>query len=201
MNAKVERKERSHDAILASAERLLRQHGIAGARVADVMGGAGLTVGGFYAHFASKEELIDETIRRAAATIRAVLLSRIEDKPAADRAEVIVKRYLSTVNRDMVDQSCPLPAIIGEVGNTAPEHRDALAEQIEALTAALGDNLEPGRALPKRTIAIGLVALMSGGLSMARAFRGTAFSDEILKCCRAVGAFVARAESKKGDRS
>ena len=199
MNAKVEKKERSHEEILASAEKLVRRHGIIGARVADVMKGAGLTVGGFYAHFDSKEKLVDETIRRAATRLRHTLLSRIEEKPAADRAEVIVKRYLSGANRDAVDQGCPFPAIVGEVGNTSPEYRDVLAEQIEKLTEAIGQNLEPGRALPKRTIAIGLVALMSGGLGLARAFRGTDLSDEVLKACRAVGAFVARAESKKGD--
>jgi TetR/AcrR family transcriptional repressor of nem operon len=54
---KTEQKERTHETILASAARLIREHGISGARVADVMKGAGLTVGGFYAHFASKEAL------------------------------------------------------------------------------------------------------------------------------------------------
>ena len=63
MSAKIEQKELSHETILQSAARLLREKGIAGARVADVMKGAGLTVGGFYAHFTSKTELIDEALR------------------------------------------------------------------------------------------------------------------------------------------
>ena len=66
MTAKEEQKERSHATILESAARLLRERGISGARVADVMKGAGLTVGGFYAHFGSKEALVDEVLRRAA---------------------------------------------------------------------------------------------------------------------------------------
>src|SRR3954469_11601544 len=100
MNAKVEQREKSHATILESAARLVRERGIAGARVADVMKGAGLTVGGFYAHFDSKEHLVDEALRRTAASLRDRLFARIDEKPEADRAEVILKRYLSAANRD-----------------------------------------------------------------------------------------------------
>jgi TetR/AcrR family transcriptional repressor of nem operon len=70
MNAKLEQKERTHAAIIGSACKLLCEKGIAGARVYDVMSGAGLTVGGFYAHFASKKALVDEAIRRTAKIMR-----------------------------------------------------------------------------------------------------------------------------------
>src|SRR5579862_8577658 len=100
MNAKAEQKERSHQTILESAARLLRERGIAGARIADVMQGAGLTVGGFYAHFASKEALIEEALLRTADDLRALLFAKIDEKPAGDRAVVILKRYLSPDHRD-----------------------------------------------------------------------------------------------------
>src|SRR3954468_3270752 len=100
MSAKAEQKERSHGTILESAARLVRQRGISGARVADVMKGAGLTVGGFYAHFSSKEELVDEALRRSGASLRGHLFARLEQKPEADRAEVLLKRYLSAAHRD-----------------------------------------------------------------------------------------------------
>src|SRR6185436_9392571 len=116
----------SHEQILDSAARLVRERGISGARVADVMKGAGLTVGGFYAHFGSKEELVDEAIRRTGAALRERLFSRLEEKPAADRAEVVLKRYLSTGNRDEQSMGCPLPAIVAEVGTTSREHRDVI---------------------------------------------------------------------------
>ncbi|MBX3216822.1 MAG: TetR/AcrR family transcriptional regulator, partial [Labilithrix sp.] len=133
MSAKVERKERTRAAIVASACALLRQRGIAGARVADVMSGVGLTVGGFYAHFASKEALVDEAIRRTAAAMRAKLFERIEEKPAPARAEVVLKRYLSAAHRDDAANGCPMPAVVGEVSTMTPEHRDVLAEQISDL--------------------------------------------------------------------
>ncbi|WP_394821530.1 TetR/AcrR family transcriptional regulator [Pendulispora albinea] len=191
MNAKAERKERSHETILQSASRLLRERGIAGARVADVMMGAGLTVGGFYAHFGSKEELIDETLRRTGAALRQHLFGRVDEKPAADRVVVILKRYLSARNRDEFLRGCPLPAVMSEVGTTAPQHRDALRVEIEAMASGIEEHLPP-HALPRRYLALGLVALMTGGLSLARAFRGTEMSDEVLKACRALGAFAAR---------
>src|SRR5215468_1656858 len=126
MSTKLEQKERTHETILESAARLVRSKGIAGARVADVMKGAGLTVGGFYAHFASKEALVDETLRRTGAELRSRLFARIEEKPETARVEVILKRYLSAAHRDERSLGCPLPAVVGEVGTTAPEHRAAL---------------------------------------------------------------------------
>src|ERR1700755_2001727 len=95
MTSKREQKARTHETILESAARLVRERGIVGARVADVMAGARLTVGGFYAHFGSKAELIDEAWRQTGAKLRDMLFARLEQKPAADRAAVILKRYLS----------------------------------------------------------------------------------------------------------
>lgn len=191
MNAKVEQKERTHAAIIESACRLLRQKGIGGARVSDVMGGAGLTVGGFYAHFASKEALVDEAIRRTAAFMRQKLFDRIEDKPAAARAEVVLKRYLSAAHRDDPASGCPMPAIVGEVATSAPEHRAVLAEQIGVLADELTSCFGAGARAPSRANVLAILALMYGGLSLARAVRGTELSDEILRACRAFG---------KGDR-
>ncbi|HTB72698.1 MAG TPA: TetR/AcrR family transcriptional regulator [Polyangiaceae bacterium] len=202
MNAKIEQKERSHETILESAASLLRARGISGARVADVMKGAGLTVGGFYAHFASKESLVDEALRRTGAGLRERLFSRIDEKPEADRAEVVLKRYLSAAHRDAQTLGCPLPAVVGEIGTTAGEHRDVLAEEIEALSSGLeeylphGTQATPRRGVPRRALALGLVALMVGGLSLARALRGTPLSDEMIRACRTLGAAVARGTTK-----
>lgn len=185
MTTKVERKERTHVSILESAERLVRAKGIGGARVADVMKGAGLTVGGFYAHFASKEALVDDVIRRTASAMRARLFAGLDDKDEADRAEVVLKRYLSAAHRDEVEQGCPFPAIVGEVATGAPEHREVLADGVGAFTSELERLLPRGDALQRRHLAIALFALMYGGLSLARALRGTELSDEVLRACRA----------------
>ncbi len=198
MNAKIEQKERSHESILQSAARLVREKGISGASVADVMKGAALTVGGFYAHFSSKDELVDETLRRTGARLRDGLFAGVDEKPEADRAEVILKRYLSADHRDAATLGCPLPAVVGEVGTTAPQHRALVAEQVQSLVDGLAEHLPAGGIVPRRLLAIGLVALMYGGLSLARAVKGTELSDEVLRACRALGAAAARCG--KGER-
>ncbi len=197
MNAREERKEISHQTILESAARLVRDKGISGARVADVMEGAGLTVGGFYAHFASKDELVDETLQRIGAELRDRLFARLEEKPEADRAEIILKRYLSPAHREAETLGCPLPSVVGEVGTTAPQHRDVLAGQVAAIAAGVEKHLPAERVIPRRLLAIGFVALMYGGLSLARALRGTGLSDEVLRACRMLGV---AALGTKGDR-
>ena len=188
MNAKAERKQRSHQSILESAARLVREKGISGARVADVMQGADLTVGGFYAHFSSKDELVDEALRRTGAALRDKLFEGIEEKPESARAEVILKRYLSAAHRDALTLGCPLPAVVGEIGTSAPQHGDVLGEQLQALALRLAKHLPAGG----RLMAIGLVALMYGGLSLSRALRGTDLSDDVLRACRALGAAAIR---------
>ena len=202
MVTKSEQRERSHEAILANAARLVRERGIAGAKVADVMSAAGLTVGGFYAHFASKESLLDAAIRRTAQEMREMLFGRLDEKPAEDRAEIVLKRYLSAAHRDATDVGCPLPAITGEVATTAPEHRAVVEEQLLGMTTELLAHLPAANSgnkafLPPRTLALGLVALMYGGLGLSRAVRGTELSDEILRACRSLGAFAARGGSHK----
>jgi TetR/AcrR family transcriptional regulator, transcriptional repressor for nem operon len=192
MSIKSEQKAETHKTILESAARLVRERGIGGARVADVMGGARLTVGGFYAHFGSKAELIDETLRQMGRKLRETLFVRLDEKPAEDRAVVILKRYLSAAHRDLETEGCPLPAVVGEVATTAPEHAEVLGEEIEALARGIGENLPAAASVPRRQLAIGLVALMYGGLGLARALRGTSLSDEVLRACRAVGTAAVR---------
>src|SRR5262249_48041403 len=161
------------------------EKGIGGARVADVMSGAGLTVGGFYAHFPSKEALVDEAIRRTAAFMRARLFESIEEKPPEVRGEVVLKRYLSAAHRDDPATGCPMPAIAGEISTTAPGHRAVLAEEIMKLADELAKQLPKGESTPRRSTALALIALMYGGISLARAVNGTDLSDEILRACRA----------------
>lgn len=187
MATKTEQKEKTHASILESAERLVRAKGIAGARVADVMKGAGLTVGGFYAHFASKESLVDEIIRRTAAHTRSRLFANLEEKDEKDRARLVLERYLSGAHRDECEEGCPFPAIVGEVATAAPEHREVMAEQVSAFASELGSLLPSAEAPERRHLALGLFALMYGGLALARALRGTPLSDEVLRACRSIG--------------
>ncbi|MDB4973458.1 MAG: tetR [Myxococcaceae bacterium] len=187
MNAKSEQKERSHETILASATRLLRERGVSGARVLDVMRGAGLTAGGFYAHFGSKEALIEQTLRRAFRELRVHLFDKLDEKPEADRAEVVLKRYLSAKHRDTQSLGCPLPAVVGEIAVGEPAYRGVLRDEVERFAEDLTVHAPSGDGAHERTVALGMIVLMYGGLTLARAVGPGELSDEVLRACRAFG--------------
>lgn len=198
MPSRAEQRERSHEAIVASAAALLRTRGIDGTSVAEVMAGAGLTVGGFYAHFDDKEALVRAGLRRCALELRARLFGGLDDadtdRRADKRLDTALRRYLSPQHRDDPAAGCALPAVVGEVGTTSPSYGGVVAEQLEAMVAALSEVVPSSSSssssskLSKRTVALATVAMMYGGLSLARAVRGTPLSDEILKACRAAAA-------------
>jgi TetR/AcrR family transcriptional repressor of nem operon len=155
-------------------------------------------VGGFYAHFDSKEELIGEALRRTSEDVRERLFEGLEDKPADKRAEVVLKRYLSAEHRDeFAQEGCAFPAVVGEIGTTAGEYRDVLREQVAAMSSELETLLPANGEPPRRLLAVGLVALMYGGLSLSRALRGSPLSDDVLRACRAIGALALRGASRK----
>ena len=182
MNVRSDQKERTRGDILASASRLLRERGIGGASVAEVMKGAGLTVGGFYAHFASKDELVDASLRHAMRQMWDQLLPTVGSARGAEAVAAIVRRYLSRSHRDHPAEGCPLPAVVGDAAQASPMIRDALADELGRHADTLGALLHGER---RRHQALALVALMYGGLGLARALAGTPLSDEILEACRA----------------
>lgn len=178
--ARAEQKERTRAGILDSAARLVRERGIVAASVSEVMKGAGLTVGGFYAHFESKEALVEETIRRTMREARQKLFGHIREEGLA-RLDAVLRTYLSKQHRDE-PAVCPLPSIAGELA-AAGAHEEVLAEELGISVDKLIEMLPAGR--ERRANAIAILALMFGGLTLSRAVRGTKLSDEILHACRA----------------
>lgn len=175
--SRAEQKRHSRDAIVASAGTLLRKRGIRESSVGDVMKGAGLTVGGFYGHFESKEELFVEAIRAAGDTWRRVV-AVAEGPTGRLRTLSVVKHYLSKAHRDNVETGCPLPNTVPEVAREGEPYRSALEGQFESFVHSLAGLLDSGP--DGREEALGLIATMYGALSLSRAVAGTPLSDEIL---------------------
>lgn len=173
-----EQKRHTREAILASAGTLLRTRGIAESSVGEVMQGAGLTVGGFYGHFGSKEELFVEAIRCAAAAGRQRMDAVAEAAPDRVGALQAVAAYVSSAHRDDVAGGCPLPNTVAEVARAGEPYRAALAEVYDSFVVPLAGMLGGGDA--SRQEALGLLATMYGALSLSRAVAGTPLSDEIL---------------------
>jgi TetR/AcrR family transcriptional repressor of nem operon len=185
VNAKAQQKERTRQAILDAAARSLRRGGISASTVGEVMKAAGLTVGGFYAHFQSKQDLLRQVMRSTSGQLWNRLLASVEATHApADRALAMVDAYLSEAHRDDLDEGCLLPATVAEVAREGRPYRTVLASTIDGLANELGQLMGGGPTA--RVRALGLVALMYGGVSIARALGKSALSAEVLAAARAV---------------
>src|SRR5262249_59825067 len=112
--------------------RLIRSRGFAGASVGRVMRGAGLTVGGFYAHFRSKEALEAEVLRGAIAERRRSWFAGLENRAGLDWLAPAGKRYLAIAHRDHSANGCPLPAVLSELTRSGRRTRDVMAETFES---------------------------------------------------------------------
>lgn len=183
MTTRTEQKERTRQDILASANRLLRERGIAGASVAEVMKGAGLTVGGFYAHFESKEALVAASLRQSLRELWTGMVAAAGKLGGVEAVSYVVRRYLSRSHRDHPCEGCPLPAVVADVAQAGEPVRDALALEIGDYAEALGECITDDSAASRQR-GLALIALMYGGLSLSRALKGTPASEEILKSCR-----------------
>jgi TetR/AcrR family transcriptional regulator, transcriptional repressor for nem operon len=183
---RMEQKEHTREEILSSAVRRLREHGISGASVAEVMKGAGLTVGGFYAHFDSKDSLVGAGLRSCMAQMREVMRSHLGAGRGAAAIAPLLNKYLSPLHRDTPQRGCPIPAVISEAAGAGEPVREALRDEFEAHVKVLTEHLE-GRSATRRRQALATLALMYGGLAMARAVKGTPLSEEILEACREYG--------------
>jgi TetR/AcrR family transcriptional repressor of nem operon len=185
------RKARSREGILAAAGRLLAKQGIAKTSVAEVTAEAGRTVGGFYGHWASKEELFTEALTRAYRESWSNLLARHAGAATPlERGVGVLRAYLSRSHRDGIDPGCPIPRVAPEAESLSEELREAFGAETEAFTEALAAKVD-GKG--RRAVALGMIALMYGGVSMARAVKGTPLADEMLRACREFGALALQA--------
>jgi TetR/AcrR family transcriptional repressor of nem operon len=172
----------NREKILDVAGALFRERGFGGIGVADIMKRAGLTHGGFYGHFASKDDLAAEITARVLG--RSGWMERLtgSDKPSfAD----VVRRYLSPRHRDDAGRGCLFAALGSEVVRQPRSVRRAFTEGLRLRIEALG-HLVPGRsAAARRQKALATMAGLVGALILSRAVDDRTLSDEILESAAA----------------
>ncbi|WP_020648954.1 TetR/AcrR family transcriptional regulator [Solimonas variicoloris] len=176
-------KEETRRRIVETAAAAFRAHGLDGIGVADLMKRAGLTHGGFYAHFESKDALFAEAIAAASTQTQASLRKAIEQAEPGQRREAFIGQYLSPQHRERIDRGCSIAALGADVARQGARTRRSFEAQIEALielAASVSDAPDEDR----RADAIRTVATMVGAMLMARAVRTSALSDEILAAAR-----------------
>ena len=166
--------------ILEAAGRLFRAKGFEAVTVAEVMRAAGLTHGGFYGHFGSKDDLIAQTLAYA--------LLAGEDRQRS-RAEVDLARYaagyLSPRHRDDLAGGCPTAGLGAETIRQSPEARAAMTAGLRRWIELLSEGAPGASAAEKRRVAIGSWAAMVGAVILARLSDDPRLSDEVLEQTRA----------------
>ncbi len=183
MDGQPSRKELSHERIVGAAARAIRRGGFQGVGVADIMKEAGLTHGGFYAHFASRNALLAEALERAgqdsAAKVKQGTAARQASGASALRA--LVDGYLSDRHLGNIETGCPVAALLSEMPRQSAEVREASAQRVRGLLDTVR------RALPSRAPADSAPAIASqlvGALQLARAVGDNAEGRALLNASR-----------------
>jgi TetR/AcrR family transcriptional repressor of nem operon len=179
-----EHKLETHARIVKKASVRLREKGAHGIGVADLMKEAGLTHGGFYAHFNSREALVIEAFAYAMDRSTEHWRKLADATPPEKRLAVIVDSYLSTLHRDNPGHGCSLTALGAEIARENPRTRKAFAAKLEGMIEMLAALLPELPRKAARKQAAGALATMVGTLVLARIAGSGEFSDEILDAGR-----------------
>jgi len=172
-----DQKQATRQRILQAAGRRFKEDGIDGAGVAAVMSDAGLTNGAFYAHFASKEDLVANVL---ADQLRAQRHS-LESQPS-DRAglEAFVRSYLSPEHRDACADGCPSAALLDEIARRPAATREVFTDELMGEIDDIAACLDPADVEATRTDVLTVFGLMVGTLQLARALTDRELSDQLL---------------------
>jgi TetR/AcrR family transcriptional repressor of nem operon len=180
MRYDAEHKQRTHQKVLKAAAKTIRAKGPDRVAVADVMAQVGLTHGGFYAHFASKEDLVAAAVGQMFEESRERLLHETANRSPREALAGYVDFYLSCAHRDARRSGCPIAALASDLPRLSAKVRGQFAEGRQRLTAALGGLLEQIGKANADAAANSMFAELLGALSLARMEPDSARSDAIL---------------------
>lgn len=179
-----EHKQETHDRIVKKASVRLREKGAHGVGVADLMKEAGLTHGGFYAHFDSREALVIEAFGYAMDRSMEHWRKLTGEAAPEKRLALVAESYLSTLHRDNPGHGCSIPALGAEIARESPKTRKAFAGKLDQMIEMMTDYIPnmPRKAARKQAIAT--LAAMAGTMLLARIAGSSELSDEVLKAGR-----------------
>lgn len=177
-----ERAGASHAAITTSSSRLFRERGLKNVSVADIMEAVGMTHGGFYKHFESKDALAAVACEVAFEDSAARWKRRVAKTGSADARESLIENYLSHRSRNNPADGCPASALVIDVARE-PEGapiRAAFSAGVESLVAVLADTEASGSTAIDRERALADLSMLVGALVLSRATAGSDVSDALL---------------------
>ncbi|TFW09496.1 TetR/AcrR family transcriptional regulator [Oxalobacteraceae bacterium OM1] len=170
-NLKIDRKEASHERILHAAAEAIRRHGVAGVSVADVMKRAGLTHGGFYAHFTSRDDMVAAAIHYAGKQSAESLEYTVEklQRKGASPLRALIEAYLSPGHMHAPETGCVVAALGSDMARQSEPMLDASRERVLGLMRRVEAALP---AAVKRAEAAVITSTLVGTLQLARSLGG-----------------------------
>lgn len=176
------RKRDTHERIVDVASRAIRKHGYAGVRVAAVMKEAGLTHGGFYSHFESREALLIEALDRAGRddSGTATCAAKCRNPEGASAFRGLVEDYLADRQLNTLETGCPVAVLACDMPRQSQAVREASAVHVQQLIAATRHALPE----PHRAAASLVASTLVGALQLARALGNNADGSAVLTSCR-----------------
>jgi len=185
MRYDAEHKQRTREKVLKAAAKAIRSKGPDRIGVAEVMADAGLTHGGFYAHFESKDDLVAAAIEKMLEDSRNRLRHETEARPPAEGLRCYIDFYLSAAHRDARRAGCPIAALASDLPRMSVSARKQFASGSEGLVSSLATLLQAiGRKDPVAEARSSFAELL-GSLALARMESDEQRSDEILASSRA----------------
>jgi TetR/AcrR family transcriptional repressor of nem operon len=173
-------KTRTHKRIVSIASKRFREKGLAGFGIAELMKEAGLTVGGFYKHFDSRDDLVSEAVNSAfGGWKRRVDAAKSGGPPVS--YEKLIDDYLSEAHRDHPGTGCAFSALAPEIARSDKRTRTLTSEQVRNDIQLIADLLPGKDKRTARSRAILAFSALVGAMSLARAVSDEALSNEILK--------------------
>lgn len=170
---------RTRQTIVATAAYEIRRSGIAEASVADIMAAAGLTPGGFYRHFESKDHLVAEALEKAGDQV-AGSMRKVRDEASFDD---VVNAYIEATRAGgRAVPSCPISSLGSELARSGPETREAATKVIEDMFSVFGSG--PAGTKASRRKGMAAFAMLVGALTLARIVTDEEMADEILEVAR-----------------
>jgi TetR/AcrR family transcriptional repressor of nem operon len=177
-------KQETHERLVKIAARMLREKGPDGFAVAELMNEAGLTHGGFYAHFESKEACVAEALREVFAQLAVNVQKSIEGLPPRHALATVIDLYVSPRHRDSAGDGCPVTSLNSDMPRQPPAIRDAFDAGVKAMVARMKDRLSSAGIDNAEGLAPAVLAAIVGAVSMSRAVGDKTLSDELLVAAR-----------------
>lgn len=177
---KLSHKARTRQRILDEAARVMRECGTESIGVASLMKRVGLTHGGFYAHFDSREALVQAVIAEMFTDSTQRMQPLWQQSDPAERLNTLIDYYLSETHRDSPAEGCPMPALVSEVGHLPDEAKAIFTQGVASMLKRLSELLAELGLRDAEALASSLLAEMVGALALARACPDKALSATML---------------------